>query len=239
MDRIEIAQACLDAMGDGNYLEIGVNDGASFIPVKARRKWGVDPNYQLSWKRRLKYAVFSRLGLKIEKLYRMTSDEFFAAERGLLEKRGIDVCFIDGLHTYAQVMKDVNNALRYLRPAGVIVLDDCNPATAVIAAPASNINEVIARKIPGWDGRWSGDVWKAVVHLRSLRPDLDAFVLDCDTGIGVVTKSPSPAALPYSARDIDAMDYGALAANRDELLALKPQGYLRDFLRRRFGAGSN
>lgn len=32
---------------------------------------------------------------------------------------------------------------------------------------------------------WSGDVWKSIVHLRSIRPDLRVAVLDCDSGVGI------------------------------------------------------
>ena len=65
----------------------------------------------------------------------MTSDEFFANEAAFLERRGIDVALIDGLHTYGQVVRDVENTLRYLRDDGIIVLHDCNPGRASVAPP--------------------------------------------------------------------------------------------------------
>lgn len=79
MDLVTAGQTILDATGHGTYLEIGVNAGGSFIPIKAARKWGVDPSYALRRRRLTKYALFSFLGIKLEKLFRMTSDEFFAA----------------------------------------------------------------------------------------------------------------------------------------------------------------
>jgi hypothetical protein len=81
-----------------------------------------------------------------------------------------------------------------------------------------------------WDGAWSGDVWKAIVHLRALRRDIDAFVLDCDTGIGVVTKGQPKDLLSYTEADIRAMDYAALCLNRSWLLGLKPSEYFSGFL---------
>ena len=52
----------------------------------------------------------------------MTSDAFF-----LQNKQLFDLIFIDGLHHSHQVLRDINNALRWLSPSGTIVLHDCNP----------------------------------------------------------------------------------------------------------------
>jgi len=231
MDRIQIAQDILTALGGETYLEIGVASGCSFIPIKAGRKWGVDPGYTLTRRRRLKYAVFSFLGITIERLFRVTSDDFFLRKEALLASRGIELCLVDGLHTYEQSLKDVLNTLRYLTPKGVILVHDCNPSTELMARPAASINDLIQLGIPDWDGAWSGDVWKAIVHLRALRDDLDAFVLDCDTGIGVVTKCRRKAPLTYSESDIRAMDFKCLAKSRDSLLGLRPADYFNEFLR--------
>jgi hypothetical protein len=230
MDRIQIAQDILTSMGGRTYLEIGVASGASFIPIKARRKWGVDPGYTLTRRRRSKYAVFSFLGITIERLFRVTSDDFFLRNEALLASRGIDVCLVDGLHTYEQSLKDVLNALKYLTPKGVILVHDCNPSTELIARPASAIEELIHLGIPDWDGAWSGDVWKTIVHLRALRDYVDAFVLDCDTGIGIVTRRCRKGELPYSETDIHAMDYSYLSKNREALLGLQPSEYFKEFL---------
>lgn len=230
MDRIEIAQAILDKLGRGIYLEIGVSTGNSFIPIQAKRKWGVDPNYHLTRRRLIKYRLFSSLCIKDERLFPVTSDEFFEKNKRMLGLYGIDVCLVDGLHTYEQVLKDVHNALTYLKPHGVILLHDCNPSTEVMALPAHGIEEVIRKNNPAWDGSWSGDVWKAIVHLRALRRDIDAFVLDCDTGIGVVTRGQPKDLLSYTEADIRAMDYTALCRNRSLLLGLRPSEYFTGFL---------
>ena len=77
---------------------------------------------------------------------------------------------------------------------------------------------------------WCGDVWKTIVHLRSTRKDLNIFVLDCDFGIGVVSKGSPDKWLDYSADQIKAMNFDDLNGNRDDLLNLKPQEYLYEFL---------
>ena len=77
MKRHEFLRELHKVTANRNYLEIGVCTGESFIPLKARRKWGVDPDHYLSWKRIAKYELFRRLGLKDERVFRQTSDEFF------------------------------------------------------------------------------------------------------------------------------------------------------------------
>ncbi|WP_260860727.1 class I SAM-dependent methyltransferase [Mycobacterium tilburgii] len=106
--------------------------------------------------------------------FETTSDAFFANETAFLEQRGIDVALIDGLDTYPQAMRDVENTLRYLRDDGVIFLHDCNPRRAPIADSAASYGE-FRSKYPWWDlswglnivnrlvRPWTGDVWKAVV----------------------------------------------------------------------------
>jgi hypothetical protein len=162
----------------------------------------------------------------------MTSDSFFATQSRYLLKYGIDVCLVDGLHTYEQAVRDILNSLSHLKKGGVILVHDCNPDSALMARPAFGIEELIRLGIPNWDGRWSGDVWKAIVHLRSLRNDVQAFVLDCDTGVGVVTRDETKELLPYTKADIRNMTYDFLAANRAALLDLRPPERFDEFLRK-------
>ncbi|MFW3116047.1 hypothetical protein MHAE_19981, partial [Mycobacterium haemophilum DSM 44634] len=67
-----------------------------------------------------------------------------------------------------------------------------------------------------------GDVWKAIVHLRSTRPDLRIAVLDCDFGVGIIRKGSPERPLSYSAEQVAALNYADLAADRERLLNLKP-----------------
>jgi hypothetical protein len=149
----------------------------------------------------------------------------------MLSRRMVDVALIDGLHTYQQSLTDVFNILPYLRSNGVILLHDCSPTSELMARSASSINELIEAGISGWDGAWSGDVWKTIVHLRSLRDDVSAFVIDCDNGVGVVTLARPMSRLRYSKADIIRMEYNHLAERRKELLGLQSTDYFWEFLR--------
>lgn len=231
MKKEQIVQAVLDRLGGGTYLEIGVRRGRSFEPIHAARKIGVDPRLPLGRLER----VWQRLTLPLRgerapHWFEMTSDAFFRDRSHILAGSPIDVALVDGLHTYAQALRDVEHCLDHLAPGGVVLMHDCNPTSAAMAHPASSMAAARALNLPGWDERWCGDVWKAVVHMRSLRHDLRVFVLDCDYGVGVVTRGAPESRLAYSERDILAMDYGDLEARRTELLNLKAPERFEAFL---------
>jgi hypothetical protein len=77
---------------------------------------------------------------------------------------------------------------------------------------------------------WCGDVWKAIVHLPSTRHDLRIAVLNCDFGVGLVRKGVPESRLSYSPAQIEALNYGDLADDRERLLKLKRPPYLGEFL---------
>jgi hypothetical protein len=232
VNRIKVVQQALDERAKPVYLEIGVSNGLAFRRIAADEKIAVDPVLRLSARsRRLADAK-----AHATHYFETTSDAFFASQTAFLAQRGIDVALIDGLHSYEQVVRDVENTLRYLRDDGVIVLHDCNPATASIGFPATSYDDFRAHN--RWQSLlwltgppWSGDVWKAIVHLRSTRDDLRIAVLKCDWGVGILRKGPPESRLSYSAPQVAALNYEDLAADRDRLLNLKPPAYLGEFLR--------
>ncbi|CAM4397687.1 hypothetical protein MB901379_01569 [Mycobacterium basiliense] len=225
VNRIRVTQRALAGIAAPAYLEIGVSHGFAFRRISADEKIAVDPQFLLSARSRKLAGAKARA----THYFDTTSDDFFANETALLERRGIDVALIDGLHTYQQVVCDVENTLRYLRDDGVIVLHDCNPARASIGFPATSYADFRAHN-RAWDVFWSGDVWKAIVHLRSTRPDLRVAVLNCDFGVGIIRKGAAESRLPYSAAEVEALTYADLAADRERLLNLKPPAYLDEFL---------
>jgi SAM-dependent methyltransferase len=225
VNRIRAVQQALDGRGARIYLEIGASHGFAFRRITADEKIAVDPAFLLSARsRRLADAK-----ARATQYFEMTSDAFFANEAAFLEWHGIDVALIDGLHTYRQVVRDVENILRYLRDDGVIVLHDCNPEHASIAYPAASYADFRAQN-RWWNLLWSGDVWKAIVYLRSTRHDLRIAVLNCDFGVGIIRKGLAESPLSYSATQIEALNYADLAADREHLLNLKPPAYLDEFL---------
>lgn len=101
---------------------------------------------------------------------RMTSDQFF-----LNNKKNFDLIFLDGLHTYEQTIKDIKNSLRFLNSKGVILVHDCLP------------KKIWNQIVPRMYGHWNGDVWKAIVHSRTL-DYADTYTCKADHGIGIIFK---------------------------------------------------
>ena len=102
MKRTAVIQDIINATKARIYLEIGVARGSNFFPIKARHKIGVDPRFGFGSRRKIKWYCMNLCNLHA-RYYEIESDAFFAQIR--LEK-GLDVVFVDGLHTYEQSFKD-------------------------------------------------------------------------------------------------------------------------------------
>lgn len=226
MNRTEVIQQIINKKMARSYLEIGVYNGKNFFPIKAWRKIAVDPLFQIEGKKRLKWLFknFYNIGAKY---HETTSDNYFANATGT---KPFDVIFIDGLHTYAQSLKDVINSLNILADNGVIIMHDCSPPHEDAAFPAQSLDHADSLNLPGWTGEWCGDVWKTICYLRSFRKDLQVFVLDCDFGVGIITKGNPSSSLNLTENEIDKMSYGDLETDRKTLLNLKSTSFFPEFL---------
>lgn len=226
MNRITILQEIIESINVKCYLEIGVKKGKCFLQIKAPIKIAIDPKMLISKKKKF-------FSLVKEKYYVISSDEFFRMEPKILTKHGLDIVFIDGLHTYQQSLKDVLNALKYLNVNGVIVMHDCNPESEAMAYPGNSFEDIKDLNLPGYEGLWCGAVWKTIVHLSSIRNDLNIFVLDCDYGVGIITKAKGKQKDPlkFSPEQIKKLSYKDLERNRKKLLNLKKPQYLKKFLK--------
>ena len=170
----------------------------------------------------------------LNKYCKMTSDVFFQdIAPKIYKNKTPDIVFIDGLHVYEQTLKDSLNALKFINNDGIIILHDCNPKSETAAYPAASYGAAASLNLPNWDGYWSGDVWKTIVYLRSIYPDLYVFVLDCDMGIGVICKNNNGRSekLNFTKEDIDRLTYKDLENSREHILNLKPPEFLYDFLK--------
>lgn len=102
------------------YLEIGVREGDNFIEVNCEEKIGVDPSFAKMSESIKPYCICT------------TSDIFF---ENIDEGQKFDIIFIDGDHTYEQVVKDINNSLKHLSANGVIVMHDILPDNEFVTVP--------------------------------------------------------------------------------------------------------
>jgi hypothetical protein len=139
-----------------SYLEIGVDHpDNNFNRIKCERKVGVDPYNDdtgcHAWDKANKEALIAKIDPKAT-FYRLTSDEFFNL---IPENKKFDLIYIDGLHLEEQVDKDIKNALRFVSPNGMIILDDVPPA-----------NEYEEKTPPDPGQPWCGTVWRSFAKLR-------------------------------------------------------------------------
>jgi len=229
IDRVYVIQKIINKTHAKRYLEIGVREGECFLRIRACNKIAVDPQILISFKKKRKY-IFRNLYNIFNKYAAVTSDVYFEYAKNYLKMNKLDVVFIDGLHTYEQSLKDVQNALENITDDGIIIMHDCNPQSEAAAHPASSTQEGEHQKVPGFAGDWNGDVWKTIVHLRSQRKDLDVFVLDCDQGLGFITKRKPLNILNYNQEEIRCLTYKDLERDRVRMLNLQPIDYLNSYL---------
>ena len=154
-----------------DYLEIGCDQDQLFSKVKIQNKVGVDPVS----------------GGNIRK----TSDDFFKENN-----KKFDIIFIDGLHTYEQVKKDILNSANSLKENGIILVHDCMP------------DSMSKQAVPRYRMVWNGDVWKAIVDLRQ-NNELEIYTCEIDQGIGIIKKTRNSSILKIkkNIKDLKFEDY--------------------------------
>ena len=133
---------------------------------------------------------------------RMTSDEFF-----LENKRNFDIIFLDGLHTYEQTIKDVLNSLKILNKKGVILIHDCLP------------KKIWNQIVPRMYGHWNGDVWKAIVHARTLE-HADVYTCKADHGIGMIFNRKNKSCLKINLTNFKDLKFSDYYNNHDAYMNL-------------------
>ena len=178
--RLDIVQNIIKKKNYKKYLEIGCFDNELFNYINCEKKVGVDPVS----------------GGTIRK----TSDQFFSDNNDYF-----DCIFIDGLHEYKQVRKDILNSLKFLNKDGIILLHDCLP------------NNYFEQAIPRCQWTWNGDVWKAIVESRKSK-DIDVYTCYADYGIGVIIKRPNRNLLETSNKDSASLKFEDYFHNHKNLM---------------------
>lgn len=202
-----------------SYLEIGVFNGHIFFKIRRSFKVAVDPEFQFDTWRKIGKILINPSNL-FNRYFPLTSDAFFAHEAArIFADRKVEMALIDGMHEYEFALRDIENTLRYLSPRGVIVVHDCNPRSQEAAGTLDEYRAAGSRST------WNGDVWKAILFLRSQRRDIRVFVLDADHGLGIICWGNPENNLDLSPAQIHRLDFRDLQAGRKEYLNLKPASY--------------
>ena len=180
--RFELIQNIIEFKKYKSYLEIGCDRNQSFSNINIDKRVGIDP---------------------VEGgTHKMTSDEFFSNNNDKF-----DIIFIDGLHQYEQVIKDVKNSLNCLTKNGIVLLHDCLPRTLW--------NQVY----PRINSDWNGDVWKAIVECRTYE-NIDTYTCIADRGIGVIVPRKNMNKLLLNKNDFKRLKYKDYYQNHEQFMNL-------------------
>jgi len=233
MNRRVLIQKIIDKKGLGNYLEIGVRRGRIFLPVRAKKKMAVDPEFKISIKDKVAWSLKNPCNLRAD-YFEVGSDEFFVEQAPLLDRHRPDVVLVDGLHLFEQSLRDLLNSLIFMNEGGVVVMHDCNPLAEPDATRAESAEKAVEvnKRYPDWSGAWNGNVWKAIVYVKRHLPELSVFVLDCDHGLGVIQGSlPGRHSENREAiEELERLPFSYLEKNRARLLNLKSADFVGQFL---------
>lgn len=118
-------------------------------------------------------AIVCEHKIPVDPKLNFTSDEFFKYNCGRF-----DIVFVDGLHLAEQAERDILNSLDILNDGGTIVVHDTNPLKE---------EWTLEKKI---SDVWTGDVWKAIYHLRK-RDDLTFSTYMDHFGLTVIRRGSS------------------------------------------------
>lgn len=170
-NRIAIINSIIVHKNDSNlrYLEIGCNQNETFNSIPLLNKTGVDPIQ----------------GGNVKK----TSDEFFSSNQDFF-----DIIFIDGLHTYDQVKKDMVNALNYLNDDGYVLIHDMLPV---------NWKQ---QHVPQLSNDWTGDGWKIINDLLN-SSGLEFKIITVNFGVAVIRKINHEFKIPNTSHQTQKLNF--------------------------------
>jgi hypothetical protein len=194
-NRIAVVNLLLNKFKNPSYLEIGCASNNLFDSVPVEKKIGVDPSS----------------GGNVRK----TSDDFFKTN-----DINFDVIFIDGLHTYEQVRRDIINSIKSLNDngGGWIALHDMLPRNWI-----EHHVPIVAK------GAWTGDVWKVAFELIETK-DIEFKIIKIDHGVGVIKVLNTKATLKNLKDDLLDKEFSYYYENLNKLPITdweKAQSWLR------------
>lgn len=169
-NRISFVNHVVTKTGALNYLEIGCDTNGLFHSVPVINKVGVDPIQ----------------GGNV----RLESDVFFQTNTKIF-----DTVFIDGLHTYDQVRRDVVNSIKHTKVGGYILLHDL--------IPRNWVEEHVPRI---GEGAWTGDVWKVAFELMNTM-GIDFKIIWADKGVGIFKIKDSGVILSDNEKELKIKNY--------------------------------
>jgi hypothetical protein len=212
---IEVIRKLHRILQPATYLEIGTLNGET-LELAHCKSIAVDPAFELDRN--------VLVGKPVCHFFQTTSEEFFATHNpSAYLGASIELAFLDGLHHYEVLLNDFFQTEKHCKPDSVVLLHDCIPTDLHVARrDRSDLSQAALSQHADW---WAGDVWKTLMLLRTLRPDLRICAFDAPpTGLVAITNL-NPTGASYSHRvtelvaaysDVSLHAYG-LAAFHNEL----------------------
>jgi len=192
ISRLNLIQKIISKNNYKSYLEIGCDDNKIFDNIKLKKKIGVDPVSGGNFK--------------------STSDEFF-----LNNNEYFDCIFIDGLHEYDQVKKDILNSIKYLNENGTIILHDTLPSSCS------------AQVVPRLRNLWNGDVWKAIVEVRTWK-NIDCITVKIDQGVSILKKNNNTDILNLEIKNFKKLKFKQFYYNYDKFMRIINYDNIDDYI---------
>lgn len=198
MTRSDVVNQLLQLFNEPRYLEIGVNRGETFFAIRAKEKIAVDPVFLFD-------VAAAREADKSASFYEVTSDAYFSDVIDPSEK--FDVIYLDGLHTFEQTLRDLTNAMRYLTPKGVVLIDDVVPTNYHASLPRQSDAMRVKAAVHSEDNSWMGDTYKLVFFIHTFFPSLNYRTITDNHGQTVVWRARQ---VRRSFKDVSVAEIGNL-----------------------------
>ncbi len=165
-------QSYIDIFYAKTYLEIGVENGHTFLNIDVPFKMGVDPLFLFDtslhahahahFYKETSDTFFEKLPQRATKLQEIYHNKAFA----------FDIIFIDGLHTFEQTLRDFENSLAFAHENTIWIIDDTVPCN-YFSAMTSREKCISWRSCAGLskEPEWHGDVFKVIFAIHDMHPE--------------------------------------------------------------------
>jgi len=164
---LEVLKALHGCLWPKLYVEIGVPSGKSLRMAH--------PNTQCIAIDKVHNAMLAQ---QVNWVMVWQDSDYFFENKGETA-RGFDLAFIDGDHSFEQVLRDFNNLEALAKPSSIICLHDVIPMDERTAQPEED-NKADFH---------TGEVWRLMQAIVAERHDLLAFTIACPpSGLGIVAK---------------------------------------------------
>lgn len=199
MARSDVIQPFLNLFDRPNYLEIGVARGITFNALSADKKTGVDPKFQFKTDNFASENVI---------FHEITSDEFFG--KVVDQRERYDVIYLDGLHTAEQTLRDLLNAQLFLKPDGVIIIDDVWPNSYAASIRTLEDHQAFRSSLNIESLAWMGDVFKLLYFVDTFMQQFTMRVINDNFGQAIMWREARAEVQERLILDVAAKSYSDL-----------------------------